>query len=104
VINVPDASLIEAVKVCGSRSGRDGPKFPVAGLDREPSLAVGAASIAQCPAHIECRVTRTVEFEHRDWFIGDVVAARCREGYDGTTALLCGRHHYALAGTVVAER
>jgi flavin reductase (DIM6/NTAB) family NADH-FMN oxidoreductase RutF len=104
VVNVPDASLIKAVKVCGSRSGRDGDKFLAAGLDREPSLVVGAVSVAQCFANIECQVTRTVAFEHRDWFIGDVVAARRRAGYEATTALLCGRRRYALAETVVAER
>lgn len=103
-INLPDAALIEAVRICGTRSGREGDKFEAAGLDPEPSLEVDAVSIAQCSAHIECRVERVIPFERRDWFVGRVVAARRRPDHNGTDALLCGRHHYALARTVVAPR
>ncbi len=104
VINVPDASLVEAVKICGSRSGRDGPKFSAAGLDTQASNQVQAASIAQCGAHIECRVERTIPFERRDWFIGQVVAARKRADHTGMAALMCGRHDYSIPGDVIALR
>jgi flavin reductase (DIM6/NTAB) family NADH-FMN oxidoreductase RutF len=104
VINVPDGSMVETVKACGTLSGRDGDKFAAVGLDREPSLAVEAVSIASCGAHIECRVVRVVPFEHRDWFIGNVVAARKQTDHAGTSALLCGRHRYMLAQTEVALR
>jgi flavin reductase (DIM6/NTAB) family NADH-FMN oxidoreductase RutF len=104
VINIPDASLLDAVRICGSRSGRDGLKFGPAGLDPQPSVKVGAVSIAQCGAHIECRVVREVPFEHRDWFIGEVVAASRRADHSGTAALLCGRHGYSLAETPVGLR
>ena len=104
VVNVPNASLLEAVRICGSLSGRDGPKFGAAGLDPQPSVEVSAVSIAQCSAHIECRVVREIPFEHRDWFIGEVVAARRRSDHDGTAGLLCGRHHYMLAETTVGPR
>jgi flavin reductase (DIM6/NTAB) family NADH-FMN oxidoreductase RutF len=104
VINIPDASLMEEVKICGSRSGRDGDKFVAAGLDREPSTQVQATSIARCGAHIECRVERTIPFERRDWFIGRVVAARKRTDHQGTSALMCGRHNYLLPGKPVAPR
>jgi flavin reductase (DIM6/NTAB) family NADH-FMN oxidoreductase RutF len=104
VINVPGASLVEAVKICGSRSGRDGDKFAAAVLDTEPSIQVQAASIAQCGAHIECRVERTISFERRDWFIGQVVAARKRRDHTGITALMCGRHDYSIPGDMIASR
>jgi len=65
VVNVPDASLIDAVRVCGSRSGRDGPKFRLAGLDTVPGEAVRAVRIVQCGAHIECQVEREIAFEER---------------------------------------
>jgi flavin reductase (DIM6/NTAB) family NADH-FMN oxidoreductase RutF len=104
VINVPDASLADAVKSCGSLSGRDGDKFEAIGLNAEPSRQVQAVSVAQCAAHIECRVARTIPFEHRDWFVGQVVAARKRADHTGTAALMCGRHNYSIPGNVVAPR
>jgi flavin reductase (DIM6/NTAB) family NADH-FMN oxidoreductase RutF len=104
VVNVPDASLIAAVKLCGARSGRQGDKFQAAGLTATASDRVQAVSIAECSAQIECRVERQVAFEHRDWFIGEVVAARTRENHLGTKALMCGRHHYLLPGEFVEPR
>ena len=104
VINIPGATLVEAVKVCGSLSGRDGDKFRAAGLTPEPSHRVQAVSILQCGAHIECRVVQELAFEHRDWFIGEVVAARKDKHHLGTSALMCGRHNYSLPGDVIASR
>jgi flavin reductase (DIM6/NTAB) family NADH-FMN oxidoreductase RutF len=59
---------------------------------------------ARCGAQIECRVTRETVFEHRDGFVGEVVAARKRADHRETEALLCGRHRYALTGATVAPR
>lgn len=104
VINVPGAELLDAVRVCGTRSGRDGDKFAPAGLATEPSARVAAVSVQQCAAHIECRVAREIVFERRTWFVGPVVAARCREGHRSSDALMCGRHAYVLPGEHVAPR
>lgn len=104
VVNVPDPALVDAVKLCGSISGRNRDKFEAAGLDREESLQVQALSIRQCPAQIECRVEKKVEFEERTWFVGRVVAARVQEGFRGTQGLLCDRSHYALCGEEMAPR
>jgi flavin reductase (DIM6/NTAB) family NADH-FMN oxidoreductase RutF len=104
VVNIPDASLIAAVKLCGARSGQEGDKFNAAGLTPVPSRQVQAVSIAECGAQIECRVVQQIGFEHRDWFIGEVVAAQKHEGHLGTEALMCGRHHYLLPGERVSAR
>ena len=104
VVNVPDAGLLEAVRVCGSKSGRDTDKFSAAGLTRLDSQVVQAASIAECGAHIECRVEQELAFEERTWFIGPVVAARQREGHEGTSGLLCGRTEYAAVGEALGKR
>jgi len=104
VINVPTEEMLDAVKVCGSASGRDCDKFEAAGLTAEPSAQVQAASIAECGAHIECRVDREIAFEERTWFVGEVVAARRRDGHEGAQALLCGRHHYAIPDAPLAPR
>ena len=104
VVNVPDATLLNAVKVCGSVSGRNQNKFEAAGLSQEESIVVQAISIRECGAHIECRVDREVEFEKRTWFVSEVVAARKRSDHRGTDALLCGRTHYMVPGSVIASR
>jgi flavin reductase (DIM6/NTAB) family NADH-FMN oxidoreductase RutF len=104
VVNVPDASLLHAVKLCGSISGKDRDKFEAAGLTPVSSTQVEAVSIEECGAHIECVVEREIEFEARTWFIGKVVAARKRPGHEGTNALLCGRTEYSLPGEVVGPR
>jgi len=104
VINVPDASLVEAVQVCGSVSGRDADKFAAAGLTRMKSQAVEAASLAECGAHVECVVEQELAFEERTWFIGHVVAARQRPDHAGMGSLMCDRTHYSLPGDIVAAR
>lgn len=104
VVNVPTEEQLSAVKTCGSATGRDGDKFLKAGLHTERSAAVGAASIVECGAHIECRIEREIAFEKRTWFVAQVVAARRRTEHQGTTALLCGRTHYLVPGAVVGPR
>lgn len=104
VINVPDASLVDAVKLCGSISGRDGDKYAPAGLTPVPAREVDALTIVECGARIECRVDREIDFEHRTWFVGPTVAVYRREGFTGSQALLCGREAYSLLGEVVAPR
>jgi len=104
VMNVPDAGLLDAVKICGSVSGRDRDKFQAAGLTPEESAEVKAVSLHECGAHVECRVEREIEFEDRTWFVGRVVAARRRAGHRGTDALLCGRTQYSRVGPAIAPR
>lgn len=104
VINVPGAELVNAVKLCGTISGRDGDKFAAARLTRLASLEIDTAGIAECGAQIECRVEQELVFENRTWFIGPVVAVRQREGHQGTEAMMCGREAYSLPGAVVALR
>lgn len=104
VVNIPDASLLDAVRICGSLSGQDGDKFRAAGLEWEVSTQVGAVSLPRCGAQIECRVVREIPFEHRDWFVGEVVAAQKRVGHAGANALMCGRHAYWIPGAEVAPR
>jgi flavin reductase (DIM6/NTAB) family NADH-FMN oxidoreductase RutF len=104
VVNVPGADLVDVVKQCGSLSGRDGDKFKRVGLTRMPAAAVDAVRIAECGAFIECQVDRMLEFEHRTWFIGKVVAASMWTGHKGIRALMCGRHDYRVPGEIVAAR
>lgn len=104
VINVPAGNLIDQVRICGAISGRNEDKFRKTGLHSEASGKVQAVSIAECSAHIECRVEQEIVFEDRTWFIGLVVAARKHEEHFGHQALLCNRGEYMLPGSIVGKR
>ena len=87
-INIPDKSMLRAVKVCGSKSGRKVDKFEAAGLTRERAEKVSAPLIAECPVNIECVKTDEVETGDHTWFIGEIVAARRREDYHKRNMML----------------
>ncbi|MEI7833951.1 MAG: flavin reductase family protein [bacterium] len=109
VINVPDATLVEAVRLCGRLSGRDGYKSARAGLHTMPAQAVQSLCVAECGAHIECEVMQELPFADaegggRTWFVAEVVAARRTPDHAGAAGLLCGRTEYRLPGEVIAPR
>ncbi|MDH3365155.1 MAG: flavin reductase family protein [Thermoplasmata archaeon] len=87
-INVPDVSLLRAVKICGSKSGKKLDKFEAAGLTREKASKVSAPLIAECPVNIECVKTHEIDTGDHTWFVGEIVAARQREDYDKGKMLL----------------
>jgi flavin reductase (DIM6/NTAB) family NADH-FMN oxidoreductase RutF len=74
-VNVPPASLLEAVWICGTTSGRDADKFAAAGLTRSAARAVGAPLVGECIGHLECRVEQAVTAGDHTVFLGRVVAA-----------------------------
>jgi len=56
VVGVPTDEIAEAVKVCGSKSGRDMDKFKECGLTAIPSKHVRPPSVKECSLNIECRI------------------------------------------------
>ena len=64
VIAVPDDSLLDAAKLCGSRSGRDIDKFEEAAITPVKSVHVRPPSIMECPINIECRTYAKVPPPH----------------------------------------
>ncbi|UCE81294.1 MAG: flavin reductase family protein [Methanobacteriota archaeon] len=87
-VNIPDASMLRAVKVCGAKSGRNVDKFEAAGLTREKGEKVSAPLIAECPVNMECVKTHEIETGDHTWFIGEIVAARKRKSYDKSKMIL----------------
>jgi len=88
VVNAVDDKLIEAVRVCGSKSGRDMDKFELAKLTPVKGVKVKAPCIKESPVSIECKVVKEVEVGDHVWFIGEVQATHVREGYDWSDGLL----------------
>lgn len=74
VINLPCEAIARATDLCGVKSGRDGDKFALAGLTREPSHVVAAPTIAECPVSLECRVREIIPLGSHDMFLADIVS------------------------------
>jgi flavin reductase (DIM6/NTAB) family NADH-FMN oxidoreductase RutF len=88
VVNAVDKSFIEAVRICGKKSGRDVDKFKLARLTPEKGIKVSAPMVKESPVSIECKVVKEVDAGDHIWFIGEVLAARVREGYNWNDGLL----------------
>lgn len=99
-VNVPDKRLLKAVEICGSESGRSVDKFEAAGLTREKAKKISSPLIRECPVNIECVKVKEVEAGDHTWFIGEIVAARCDDGYDKADMLLYWGE-YRLIGNLV---
>ena len=73
VINLPSANLVKAVDFCGVRSGKDLDKFKDMNLTPVNAPNVTAPLISECPLHLECRVTDTVDLGTHTMFLADIV-------------------------------
>jgi flavin reductase (DIM6/NTAB) family NADH-FMN oxidoreductase RutF len=73
VVNLPPASLVEAVDACGHVSGSEGTdKFALLGLTALPAEVVGPPLVGECPVNIECSLLSIQEVGDHDLFLGEV--------------------------------
>ncbi len=79
VVNIPSASIVEAVDYCGHVSGADVDKFAVTGLTPLPASKVRPPLIAECPVNLECRVTQSLTLGAHTLFLGEIVAVHLDE-------------------------
>jgi flavin reductase (DIM6/NTAB) family NADH-FMN oxidoreductase RutF len=75
VIAIPPASLARKVVQVGNASGRDLDKFTAFGLTPRPARRVRAPLVAECFAHVECRVVETRLVPRYGLFVLEGVAA-----------------------------
>ena len=70
-VNVPSETMIKAVNVCGSKSGRD--------LDKSTLFETffgelkTAPMIQECPLNLECQVVEILDYGQNEGIIGKVV-------------------------------
>jgi len=88
VVNAVDEKLMEAVRICGQKSGREVNKFKLANITPEKGIRVKAPCIKESPVSIECKVVKEVEVGDHIWFIGEVLATQVREGHKWNDGLL----------------
>jgi flavin reductase (DIM6/NTAB) family NADH-FMN oxidoreductase RutF len=80
VVNVPNATQLEIIELCGSTSGREHNKFEMAKLTAIPAHIVSVPLIGECMAHLECKLHNRIEVGDHTVFFGEVVAASVGEG------------------------
>ncbi len=79
VVNVPSQDLKRHIYYCGFHSGRQVNKFQETGLTRQPARSVHVPIIAECVAHMECRVEQVTDTGDKRLFIGSVLEAYADE-------------------------
>ncbi|MFX0125780.1 MAG: flavin reductase family protein [Candidatus Hodarchaeota archaeon] len=102
-INIPTIELLEAIKVCGSKSGRDVNKFEAASLTPKKAQKITSYLIEECPINLECRIVHKVDIKGSThvWFVGEIVAAYQEESYDRSQAILYWPREYREVGKVI---
>lgn len=79
-VSVPDVRLLDAVYGCGKTTGEtETDKFRRFALTRDKAEEIQAPLVAECLAHLECRVDRIVDVEGSALLIAHVLAARAEE-------------------------
>ena len=79
VINLTNDKLIRATDLCGVRSGRDGDKFQLAKLTKEPASQLACPMIAESPISLECRGKQVLPLGSHDMFLAEIVAVNVDE-------------------------
>jgi len=79
VINVPPQDLKRRIYYCGFHSGRDVDKFKETGLTPQSARHLDVPIIAECVAHMECRVRDALDAGDKRLFIATVVDAYADE-------------------------
>ena len=79
VVNVPPEELEPQVYYCGYHSGYQVDKYKETGLTAGPARKLAVPIIAECVAHIECKVRQVIETGDKNLFVGEVVEAYADE-------------------------
>lgn len=83
VINIVSKDLLQAIKICGSISGRKIDKFKKSNLTKVESQKVNVPYIKESIGHIECKVIDKKEYNGVTLFVGKVLYCKIeKELYD----------------------
>jgi len=80
-VNVPGLDLAEKIWACGTTSGRNQDKFALTGFKRMKAERIKAPLIQECIAYLECQLFADNPFGDHHLIVGQVLAARVKEGY-----------------------
>jgi flavin reductase (DIM6/NTAB) family NADH-FMN oxidoreductase RutF len=103
-INIPTKEQLDAVRVCGSVSGRKENKFEKTGLTPQKGKVIDSFLIKECPVNLECRVVHQVNYEgSHKWFIGQIEAVHIKDDYARDKALMYWLGEYREVGKVLMK-
>jgi flavin reductase (DIM6/NTAB) family NADH-FMN oxidoreductase RutF len=97
VVNIPTSKQVEAVELCGSKSGREIDKFAVTGFVKENASVVSAPLIVQCPINLECQVRHTLPLGSHDLFVAEVIKTHVHHSLIGEDGALNAQELDCLA-------
>ncbi|QLH74399.1 MAG: flavin reductase family protein [Methanomassiliicoccales archaeon] len=103
VINVPGKDMLEAVIICGSKSGKRTDKFTEAGLTAEPGKRVRSPKIKEALMNIECKKLESFEKGDHTWYLGKIVHTDAVVDYDRSKALLFWDGEFRTAGPMIKK-
>ncbi len=84
VVNIAGRELARQVLYCGRRSGKDVDKFKETGLSPGKAKKTNAPIVSECVAHIECKLSETLQRGDHVLVVGEVQAAYARgEAFSG---------------------
>ncbi|MHA2424828.1 MAG: flavin reductase family protein [Candidatus Thorarchaeota archaeon] len=72
-VNIPSETMLEQVKLCGSKSGRDYDKSQL--FDTFYGELQTAPMIQECPLNMECKVVEILDYGLNEGIIGEVIGS-----------------------------
>ncbi|MGQ9538458.1 MAG: flavin reductase family protein [Candidatus Bathycorpusculaceae bacterium] len=75
VVNIPTIDILKETLFCGRVSGKNHDKFKEAGLTPMPARKVKSPIIAECVAHLECKLHSQFATGDHTIFVGEIVEA-----------------------------
>ena len=93
VINLPGEEHLEAIQLCGTKSGRQLDKFAASGFTPVEASRIKAPLIAECIISFECTVRHVIGAGSHDVFMAEVLAVQVdQERCDERGWPLSGEH------------
>ncbi|MCE5296935.1 MAG: flavin reductase family protein [Euryarchaeota archaeon] len=103
VINIPGKDMLEAVVICGSKSGKKVDKFAEAGLTAEPGKLTRSPKIKEALMNIECKKLESFEKGDHTWYLAKIVHTDAVVDYDRSKALLFWDGEYRTSGPILKK-
>jgi len=89
VLHLTTEKLLRAVDFCGVRSGRDLDKFEEMHLTKIPAEKIDCCVIAEAPAALECRVTKSEKLGSHTIFMAEVLCVQAEDQYIDENGRFC---------------
>ena len=81
-VNIVSDELLDAARVCGSKSGRSCDKWTEAGITAIESKEIRSPRIKEAKAVLECKKVGSFETGDHTCFLGEIVAVLVEEDYE----------------------